>query len=252
MASVTQAPRSDIAVDDITDLAPLEVISLAIERHERLAMSFSGAEDVAMVSMLASLTEPQRNRVTLFSLDTGRLHPETYQFFEKVRDHFGIAVVTLSPDPYLLDDFVRAKGLFSFYKDGHGECCAIRKIDPLRRFLADQDGWITGQRRDQSVTRVHIPQVQEDRAFQGRGDQLMKYNPLAGWSSRQVWQYIRTHAVPYNALHERGFVSIGCEPCTRPVAPHEHERAGRWWWEEATKKECGLHASNMQIGDEEA
>ena len=250
MASVHPATRPDVPIEDITDLTPLEVIALAVESHDQLGMSFSGAEDVAMISMLASLPAAQRARVTVFSLDTGRLHPETYQFLEKVRDHFGIPVVTLSPDPYLLDDLVRTKGLFSFYRDGHGECCAVRKIDPLRRFLAGQDGWITGQRRDQSETRVHVPQVQEDRAFQGQGPRLMKYNPLAAWSSRQVWQYIRTNRIPFNALHDRGFVSIGCEPCTRPVGPHEHERAGRWWWEEATRKECGLHASNMETGDQ--
>ena len=252
MAEAHANPRPILHVEDVTDAPALDVLAEAAARHERIGLSFSGAEDVVLVALLDELPAEQRARFTVFSLDTGRLHPETYQFLEKVREHFGVALETLSPDPLLLDDFVRAKGLFSFYRDGHGECCAVRKIEPLRRYLEQQDAWVTGQRRDQSVTRVHVPQVQEDRAFHGRGDMLMKYNPLAGWSSREVWQFIRSRKLPYNALHDRGFVSIGCEPCTRAVGPHEHERAGRWWWEEATMKECGLHASNLDAGDETA
>ncbi len=142
---------------------------------------------------------------------------------------------------------VNRKGLFSFYVDGHQECCGIRKVQPLRKKLATLDGWITGQRRDQSPgTRTEIPVVQADTGFSGPGKQLIKYNPLANWSSSDVWSYIRLMEIPYNALHERGFISIGCEPCTKAVLPNQHEREGRWWWEEATHKECGLHVGNLK------
>jgi len=140
---------------------------------------------------------------------------------------------------------VREKGLFSFYKDGHKECCGIRKVEPLVRALAPLRAWVTGQRRDQSPdTRAAVPVVQRDSAFSTPERPLVKFNPLANWTSKQVWTFIRENDVPYNALHDRGFISIGCEPCTRPTNPGQHERAGRWWWEEETKKECGLHAGN--------
>ena len=138
------------------------------------------------------------------------------------------------------------QGLFSFYEDGHSECCGIRKIEPLRKHLAGLDAWITGQRRDQSPTRTDVPQQQVDSGFSGEGKELMKYNPLAAWESADVWDYIRLNELPYNPLHDRGFISIGCEPCTRPVGPGEHERMGRWWWEESTKRECGLHLINVK------
>lgn len=224
---------------------PTDILREIVARHEHVGLSFSGAEDVALIDMLARITPGERTGVRVFSLDTGRLHPETYRFIESVRARYDLRIEMLSPEGPTLAAMVAAKGLFSFYREGHSECCALRKIEPLRRFLGDVDAWVTGQRRDQSVTRVHIPQAQEDRAFLGRGDLLMKYNPLAEWTGAQVWRYIRANDVPFNPLHDRGFVSIGCEPCTRAIGPHEHERAGRWWWEEATKKECGLHAANL-------
>ena len=119
-------------------------------------------------------------------------------------------------------------------------------MKPLRKKLATLDGWITGQRKDQSPTRSDVPVVQADVGFSGEGKQLIKYNPLVNWSSAYVWSYIRMMEIPYNPLHERGFISIGCEPCTRPVLPNQHEREGRWWWEETTHKECGLHSGNLK------
>ena len=147
-----------------------------------------------------------------------------------------------------MTELVSQKGMFSFYEDGHQECCRIRKVRPLRNKLGTLRAWITGQRKDQSPgTRAHIPLIQVDSAFKGKDDGvLMKYNPLSTTSSRQVWNAIRSLEVPYNELHNRGFVSIGCEPCTRPVLPNQHEREGRWWWEEATQKECGLHKGNLE------
>jgi phosphoadenosine phosphosulfate reductase len=220
---------------------PQEIVALALEEYSPdLGLSFSGAEDVVLIDMAAGSGRPFR----VFSLDTGRLHPETYQFIEKVRKHYGIAIEMLAPQAEAVQALVREKGLFSFYVDGHKECCGIRKVEPLMRALRPLRAWMTGQRRDQSPgTRADVPVIQLDRIFGTPERPLVKFNPLSFWSSKQVWGYIRDRNVPFNELHNRGFVSIGCEPCTRPTNPGEHERAGRWWWEEETKRECGLHVS---------
>lgn len=218
---------------------PQEIVALALREYAPdISLSFSGAEDVVLIDMAARVGLPYR----VFSLDTGRLHGETYQFIERVRTHYGIRIEAFFPQAEAVEALVRDKGLFSFYADGHKECCGIRKVEPLMRALAPLRAWMTGQRRDQSPgTRADIPVIQLDRAFGTAERPLVKFNPLSFWSSAQVWHYIRANDVPYNALHERGFVSIGCEPCTRPINPGQHERAGRWWWEEETKRECGLH-----------
>lgn len=222
---------------------PRSILRSALENFDNVAISFSGAEDVVLIDMALNI----RKDIQVFSLDTGRLHPETYQFIEKVRKHYHINIEILSADREFLDPFVKEKGLFSFYEDGHQQCCGIRKVEPLRRKLSQLDAWITGQRKDQSVdTRQDIPEVQVDTAFSTEDKSLVKFNPLLNWSSSQVWDHIEAYQVPYNELHQQGFISIGCEPCTRPVLPNQHERAGRWWWEDATKKECGLHAGNVK------
>lgn len=221
--------------------SPQAILKLALEHFDNIAISFSGAEDVVLIDMAVKI----RPDINVFSLDTGRLHPETYRFFEQVREHYSIPIEFLSPDAAALEKLVREKGLFSFYKDGHKECCGIRKVMPLRRKLAKLDAWITGQRRDQSPTRADVPVVEQDRAFSTEEHTLIKFNPLANWTSNQVWQYIRGNDVPFNELHNKGYVSIGCEPCTRPILPGQHEREGRWWWEDATIKECGLHGGNL-------
>ena len=175
------------------------------------------------------------------------MHAETYRFIEQVREHYKIDIDVLSPNTEALQEFVLKKGLYSFYKDGHKECCGVRKVVPLRRKLSTLDAWITGQRKDQSPgTRIDVPVVENDGAFSTPENKLIKFNPLSNWSSAQVWEYIRINNVPFNNLHEQGFISIGCEPCTRPVLPNQHEREGRWWWEDATQKECGLHAGNLK------
>lgn len=223
---------------------PQEILRYALEHFDRIAISFSGAEDVVLIDMAVKI----RNNIEVFSLDTGRLHPETYRFIEKVRNYYDVKVDVLYPDQESVNRLVHEKGLFSFYTDDHKECCGIRKVEPLKRKLLTLDAWITGQRRDQSPnTRNEIPVVQDDHSFSRPNETLTKFNPLANWTSRQVWGYIRDNNVPYNELHDRGFVSIGCEPCTRPIGPGQHEREGRWWWEEATKKECGLHNTNVEI-----
>lgn len=230
-------------IADCADASPKEILKQAFAAFgDELWLSFSGAEDVVLLDMAWKIN-PQ---VKVFSLDTGRLHPETYQFIEKVREHYNISIEVLSPDAQQVQDLVREKGLFSFYKDGHSECCGVRKIAPLKRKLSTVKAWATGQRRDQSPgTRSNVAAVELDTAFSTAEQPLYKFNPLAQMSSEDVWTYIRMLELPYNSLHERGFISIGCEPCTRPVLPNQHEREGRWWWEEATQKECGLHAGNI-------
>lgn len=228
---------------DLDQRSPQEIIACALEHFDNIAISFSGAEDVVLIDMATRI----RPDVGVFSLDTGRLHSETYDYFERVREHYGIEIDVRFPDAEQVQQLVREKGLFSFYRDGHKECCGIRKVVPLKRKLAELDAWITGQRRDQSPgTRVDVPVAQEDPAFAGANGRLMKFNPLAHWSSADVWDYIREHDVPYNELHRQGYVSIGCQPCTRPVLPNQHEREGRWWWELVEDKECGLHAGNRK------
>lgn len=224
------------AARELADAEPQKILDWAQGRLGRdLAIAFSGAEDVALVDMAVK----SGRGFSVFCLDTGRLHPETYRFIERVRKHYGVEIEMVFPNAVAVESLVRKKGLFSFYDDGHAECCGIRKVEPLRRVLSRYGGWATGQRRDQSPTRVDVPVVAWDETHKAGG--MLKVNPLAGFSQARVWAYIRENDVPFNELHERGFISIGCEPCTRATRPGEHERAGRWWWEEATQRECGLH-----------
>jgi len=226
---------------DLQARHPIEILTTVLQEFPNFGISFSGAEDVALIDLASKL---QRD-IPVFTLDTGRLHPQTYQFIERVREHYDINIETLYPDADKLQQLVTNKGLFSFYQDGHEECCGIRKVEPLRRKLARLDAWITGQRKDQSPTRGDVAVIELDTAFSSESHLVIKINPLANWSSEDVWNYIRLFDVPYNSLHDNGFVSLGCEPCTRPTGPGQHEREGRWWWEEATIKECGLHRSNL-------
>ena len=219
---------------------PADILRFAYAQFDNVAISFSGAEDVVLID-IASKIKPDP---LVFSLDTGRLHTETYRLLEQVRDHYQIELEVLSPDAAQLGAFVKNKGLYSFYKDGHKECCGIRKLVPLRRKLMTVDAWVTGQRKDQGPTRTNVRVMEADAAFSTNEHHLYKFNPLANWSSERVWRYIRENDVPYNELHNKGYISIGCEPCTRPVLPNQHEREGRWWWEKETRKECGLHAGN--------
>ena len=228
---------------ELLNKKPRGILKVALESFDNIAISFSGAEDVVLIDLALKI----RKDIQVFTLDTGRLHSETYQFIEKVRQHYQIDIEVLSPYKEKLEPFVKEKGLFSFYEDGHKECCGIRKVEPLKQKLSQLDAWITGQRKDQSLdTRQDIPEVQIDTAFSTDEKQLIKFNPLLNWSSSQVWDHIEAYQVPYNQLHSKGFISIGCEPCTRAVLPNQHERAGRWWWESGNKKECGLHANNIK------
>ncbi|MBA0658935.1 hypothetical protein Goklo_011109 [Gossypium klotzschianum] len=255
-AATTSAPEvsEKVEVEDFEQLAkelnnasPLEIMDKALEKFGNdIAIAFSGAEDVALVEYAKLTGRPFR----VFSLDTGRLNPETYRFFDEVEKHYGIRIEYMFPDAVEVQALVRSKGLFSFYEDGHQECCRVRKVRPLRRALKGLRAWITGQRKDQSPgTRSEVPVVQVDPVFEGLdgGDgSLLKWNPVANVDGKDIWNFLRAMNVPVNSLHAQGFVSIGCEPCTRPVLPGQHEREGRWWWEDAKAKECGLHKGNLK------
>jgi len=220
---------------------PVEILKYAVKNFPGVYISFSGAEDVVLIDMAMQ----SKGDFKVFTLDTGRLHPETYRFIDTVREHYRIKIEVMFPEKETCEKLVTEKGFFSFYKDGHKECCQIRKVEPLKRKLSSITTLITGQRHDQNPgTRANIPAIQMDPTF--FSDRLIKFNPLANWTSKQVWRYIIDNSVPYNELHDKGYISIGCEPCTKPINPGQHEREGRWWWEDATKKECGLHLGNIK------
>jgi phosphoadenosine phosphosulfate reductase len=176
--------------------------------------------------------------IGIFSLDTGRLHPETLAVVDAVKAHYDYEIALYHPNAQAVDEYVAENGINAFYDsiEMRRSCCGIRKVEPLGRALAGNKAWVTGQRRAQSSTRADLS-IEEDDIAHG----MTKFNPLADWSEDDVWQYIRDNKVPYNALHDQGFPSIGCAPCTRAVQPGEDVRAGRWWWENPDSKECGLH-----------
>ncbi|XP_043808476.1 5'-adenylylsulfate reductase 1, chloroplastic isoform X2 [Manihot esculenta] len=236
--------------EELQNSSPLEIMDKAFEKFGNdIAIAFSGAEDVALIEYAKLTGRPFR----VFSLDTGRLNPETYRFFDAVEKHYGIHIEYMFPDAVEVQAMVRSKGLFSFYEDGHQECCRVRKVRPLRRALKGLRAWITGQRKDQSPgTRSGIPVVQVDPVFEGMDGgvgSLIKWNPMANVEGLNAWNFLGAMNVPVNSLHSQGYVSIGCEPCTRPILPGQHEREGRWWWEDAKAKECGLHKGNLKQDD---
>lgn len=199
-----------------------------------LASSF-GMEDMVLIDMIAKLDGP----LTIFTLDTGRLHEETYELMDRVRSKYGLEIKTYFPDRDKVESLVREKGFFSFREsvENRKECCYTRKVEPLNRALGELKAWITGLRRSQGVTRTDIPKVMEDADH----PPLIKINPLAEWTEEEVMNYIIENNVPINVLHKRNYPSIGCAPCTRAVEHGEDIRAGRWWWENPEHKECGLH-----------
>ena len=224
---------------------PVEIIRKCLEMYGKdAAISFSGAEDIILLEYAKQTGLPFR----VFSLDTGRLHPQTYEFLEEVEKHYGVKIEYTFPESNEVKELIRTKGLFSFFKDGHKECCTVRKVNPLRKQLGELKAWITGVRKDQSQTRTNLSIAQIDPAFKGQEEGfLVKFNPLSNISSKKVWEDIRSFDVPYNKLHSEGFISIGCQPCTRQTNPGMHEREGRWWWEEADQKECGLHKADGKL-----
>jgi len=215
----------------------LEILKWALDEFgDQMALASSfGAEDVVLIEMLTRLTKQPR----VFVLDTGRLHEATYEVMERVRTRYGIQLETYFPQREAVEQLEREQGLYSFRTslEARHACCFIRKVEPLGRAVSGLEAWVTGMRREQSVTRTEAAALENDPLHPG----LVKVSPLIDWTGEQVWEYIRTHDVPYNALHDMGYPSIGCEPCTRAVQRGEHPRAGRWWWEAPEQKECGLH-----------
>lgn len=202
---------------------------------DKIALSSSlSIEDQVLTDMIAGIRKDAR----IFTLDTGRVFPETYQLVDKTNQRYGINIAVYFPDYNQVEAMVREDGINLFYDsiEKRQKCCHIRKIEPLRRAFRTLDAWICGLRQEQSVTRKDIQMIEWDDA-----NNLFKINPLVHWTEDQVWDYIRRNHVPYNKLHDQGFPSIGCEPCTRAVKPGENIRSGRWWWEDPAHKECGLH-----------
>ena len=230
---------------DLESYSAEEILTWTIGNfHPRLALSasFGAPEGMVLLDMMHRL-EPESR---VFVLDTGRLHPATHDLIDRVRDRYGKAVEVLFPDSSGVRDLVQKNGMNSFYEslEKRKLCCQIRKVEPMRRYLQDLDAYVTGVRREQNVTRSKTPKAQIDAANGG----VVKINPIADWDSDRVWQYIRTHKVPVNRLHKSGFPSVGCEPCTRAIRPGDDPRSGRWWWEDAETRECGLHDQEQEQG----
>jgi phosphoadenosine phosphosulfate reductase len=205
-----------------------------------LACSFQ-AEASVLIDMMHRL---RGSDFRIFTLDTGRLNQETYDCMDAIRDRYGVAVEVYFPDAMKVQEMVRTHGLNLFYSsiELRKLCCGIRKVEPLNRALSDLRAWMTGLRREQAVTRSMVSKIELDKDH----GNILKINPLVDWTYEQVWDYIRKNSVPYNRLHDRGYPSIGCAPCTRPVKPGEDFRAGRWWWESPDTKECGLHVRSEE------
>ena len=223
--------------DEMQNASAKDILQWGIDvlgiSHFALASSM-GAEDQVLTYIFTQLNAKAR----IFSLDTGRLHQETYSVMSKSMQKYGFCYEVLFPNRVAIEETVSKYGPNFFYEsiENRHLCCNIRKVEPLKRKLSELDGWVTGLRRQQAVTRTHLPKIEWDDA-----NNMVKLNPLADWSEEQVWQFIQEHQIPYNVLHDKGFASIGCAPCTRAIAKGEDIRAGRWWWENPEQKECGLH-----------
>ncbi len=222
-----------------------EILTLAIKNyHPRLALSasFGAPEGMVLLDMMHRIDPAAR----VFVLDTGRLHPATHELIDRVRDRYGKAVEVVFPRASEVEYMVGEYGMNLFYGsvEMRKHCCRIRKVEPLRRYFADLDAYVSGLRRDQNLNRRDTPKMEVD---VGNGG-LLKFNPLADWTREQVMEYVAEHRVPTNSLHARGFPSVGCQPCTRAVRPGDDERSGRWWWEDDETKECGLHVADDQEG----
>jgi len=212
---------------------------IALQHAPAAFASSLGAEDMVLTDLILRDSLP----IEIFTLDTGRLHNETYALLDAIAARYGTRLHLVFPRSDAVEDYVHRHGVNGFYNsvELRKACCHIRKVEPLRRALAGKKAWLTGMRRAQSAARQEVPLKSYD-ADNG----LIKFNPLVDWSHEEVWDYIRTHAVPYNELHDRGFPSIGCAPCTRAISAGEDIRAGRWWWEQDTTQECGLHTTKKR------
>jgi thioredoxin-dependent adenylylsulfate APS reductase len=239
-----EADMIHAAADRFEHATAQELLAWALERfHPRMAISAAGGVDGMALIDMAWRINPE---IRVFTLDTGRLPPETYTLFEEIRERYGIAVEFEYPDRDAVTRLVSTEGPNLMYRsvDFRVACCEIRKVEPLKRKLATLDAWVAGLRREQWKTRRNIAKVEIDRDHGG----IVKLNPMADWKLEEVWDYVRKNEVPYHELFDHGYTSIGCAPCTRPVLPGQSERAGRWWWEQETDKECGLHCSVGLLG----
>lgn len=235
----------DLEADEWEARGAEEILTLAIKNyHPRLALSasFGAPEGMVLLDMMHRIDPAAR----VFVLDTGRLHPATHELIDRVRDRYGKAVEVVFPRASDVEYMVGEYGMNLFYGsvEMRKHCCRIRKVEPLRRYFADLDAYVSGLRRDQNLNRRDTPKMEVD---VGNGG-LLKFNPLADWTREQVMEYVAEHRVPTNSLHARGFPSVGCQPCTRAVRPGDDERSGRWWWEDDETKECGLHVADDQEG----
>ncbi len=241
------SPESiESATSRLRGATPEEILGFSLARFgDAIAIAASlSVEDCVVIDMASKIAQAAGREIRVFALDTGRLHEETYQTADRVRDKYHLKMAWQFPDRVAVETLEREKGLYSFMEslDNRHECCGIRKVAPLGRALAGLSAWITGLRRDQSVTREHLHELEVDAAHGG----IVKVNPLCNWTFDQVRAYAAKHRVPVHPLHDKGFPSIGCAPCTRAVQPGEHPRAGRWWWENPENKECGLHVDDAK------
>ena len=240
-AMTSQSVEIEAAARRLAGAPPEAVMAWAVDRYKdklAIASSFS-IEDCVVIDVAVKAAAGRPVRV--FALDTGRLPDETYMTAERVRMKYGIEIEWTFPKREAVEALIRLKGLYSFrdsLEERH-ECCGIRKVEPLGRALAGLDAWVTGRRAEQSVTRVETPEIEVDPAHGG----IAKVNPLIRWSMEEVRAYADKHRVPIHPLHDRGYPSIGCAPCTSAIQAGEHPRAGRWWWENPENKECGIHVA---------
>jgi phosphoadenosine phosphosulfate reductase len=239
----TLAPLSEItdAAATLSGAGPAAIVKWAVERFgARIAVASSfSVEDCVVIDLVHKASRARGAEVRVFALDTGRLHDETYLTAERVRMKYDLEIQWMFPQREAVERLIRGKGLYSFRDslDNRHECCGIRKVEPLGRALDELDAWFTGLRREQSITRTEGAEVEFDAAHGG----MTKVNPLIAWTMPEVRAYAKANGVPVHPLHDKGFPSIGCAPCTRAIQPGEHPRAGRWWWEDPENKECGLH-----------
>lgn len=228
--------KIDLLNQGFSNASPVEVLNYFLEQNKgKIALATSmGAEDQALTDMIVRIDSTAK----IFTLDTGRIFPETYDLIEKTNARYKININIYFPEREQVEKMVNEKGVNLFYDsiENRRQCCHVRKIVPLERALKGLDVWISGLRKSQSVTRSDMQMVEWDE----RHD-LIKINPLLDWSEADVWDYIKKNNVPYNKLHDKGFASIGCQPCTRALKPGEEVRDGRWWWENPQLRECGLH-----------
>jgi phosphoadenosine phosphosulfate reductase len=228
-----------ILKSQIAGMSPQESIEWFLKEFgNKIALSNSmGLEDQVLTDMICKIDKSTK----IFTLDTGRIFPETYDLIDRTNKRYGIKIQLYFPDADRVERMVNEKGVNLFFDsiENRKECCHIRKIEPLKRAFKGLEVWICGLRREQSITRTDVDVLEWD-----ENNGLLKFNPLVDWTEEEMWEYIKQNKVPYNRLHDKGFPSIGCQPCTRAIAKGEDIRAGRWWWEDPDSKECGLHAKN--------